>query len=201
MMLICLDVEGVLLPELWIEIAEATGIDALRRTTRDEPDFDALMRHRVRVLNEKRVGYRDLTEIARRVEPLPGARHFLDDLRTSWPCTLVSDSFYEFLMPLAPKLGLPTIFCHHLTVDADGCLTGWRPRLENQKPKVVRSFQTLGFTVAAAGDSFNDLGMLEAADFSFFVNAPAHIRTRFPERLSCNGLGELLTSLRSIRTS
>ncbi|HVK95127.1 MAG TPA: bifunctional phosphoserine phosphatase/homoserine phosphotransferase ThrH [Noviherbaspirillum sp.] len=199
MMFICLDVEGVLLPEIWIKVAEATGLDALYLTTRDEPDFDALMRHRILTLHKHGVSYSDLAEIASKIDPLPGAKDFLDVIRSSWPCALVSDSFYEFLMPLAPKLGFPTIFCHHLLRDSDDRLSGWRPRLNNQKPAVVKGLQALGFTVAAAGDSFNDLGMLEAADFGFFVNAPPHISQKFPERRSCNGLDELLSAFHGIK--
>ncbi len=199
MMLICLDIEGVLLPELWVEISIETGIFALRKTTRDEPDFDKLMQFRINLLKENNVSCLDLVEIVRGTEPLSGAKGFLDELRSIWPCVLVSDSFYEFLQPISPKLGLPTIFCHNLSVDSNSYLTDWIPRLRNQKSKVVNCFKSLGFTVAAAGDSFNDLGMLDAAHFSFFVNAPSHIRSLNPTRLNVSDLSDLLEALRNIK--
>lgn len=199
MIFVCLDVEGVLLPELWIELAQATGIEALQRTTRDEADFTRLMQHRVETLRAHRLRYHDLQDIVLRSEPLPGARAFLDELRGEWPVALVSDSFYQFLGPLSPKLGLPTIFCHDLIIGADGYLQGWRPRLDNQKPKVVAAMQALGFTVLAAGDSFNDLGMLEQADFGAFIHAPDPIRNCFPARSSYHSLPDLLDGFRKFQ--
>ncbi|QKJ68285.1 bifunctional phosphoserine phosphatase/homoserine phosphotransferase ThrH (plasmid) [Deefgea piscis] len=197
MIFVCLDVEGVLLPEVWIEIAQATGVDELKLTTRDEPDFSLLMQHRIQTLRSRKIAYHDLKEIVCSVEPLSGAREFLDELRSSWPVALVSDSFYEFLGPLAPKLGLPSIFCHNLTVGDDGYLSGWKARLDDQKPKVVAAMQSLGFTVLAAGDSFNDLGMLEKADFGAFINAPEHIRQRFPNRESYDNLRDLKSAFQA----
>jgi phosphoserine/homoserine phosphotransferase len=181
----CLDVEGVLLPEIWPAIADETGIAALRRTTRDEPDYDALMAMRIAALVEANVRFDDLVACAARIEPLPGASAFLAALRRRYQVALISDSYYEFLQPLGAKLGAPSIFCHRLLRGVDGSIQGWRPRLANQKPKCVRAFQTLGFEVFAAGDSFNDLAMLDAADHAAFVHAPDHVRILRPNLAAC----------------
>ncbi|WP_180970515.1 bifunctional phosphoserine phosphatase/homoserine phosphotransferase ThrH [Burkholderia sp. WAC0059] len=195
---ICLDVEGVLLPEIWIRIASVTDIAGLSLTTRDEPDFNALMLRRCELLRQHDVSYTDILRIVREVEPLPGAVAFLSEVRRRWPCALISDSFYEFLLPLAPKLGLPTVFCHNLIIGDDGRLTGWRPRLVDQKPQVVRSLQALGFTVIAAGDSYNDLGMLRQAEHGFLVNAPPAIREAAGIGTCCAGLEELLDEIQKV---
>lgn len=194
---VCLDVEGVLLPELWISIAAATGVSDLSLTTRDVPDFDALMRHRCELLDAHAITYVDILSIVKRNEPLSGALEFLAEVRRKWPCALISDSFYEFLLPLAAKLGLPTIFSHNLVVEK-GRVTGWRPRLNNQKPQVVRALQELGFTVFAAGDSFNDLGMIEQANHGFLVNPPHNVRAVAPSVPVCNTLEELLERFRGV---
>lgn len=185
MKMVCLDVEGVLLPEIWQELARATGLAALARTTRDEPDYGKLMAGRIAVLKEARVGHAEIMAIAANVEPLPGARAFLDRIRRFYQVALISDSFVEFLMPLAPKLGWPSFYCHNLLCGAVGEVAGWRPRLRDQKPKCVRAFQSLGFRVFAAGDSFNDLDMLRAADGAAFVHAPDSIAALISELPRC----------------
>ncbi|MFC5473751.1 bifunctional phosphoserine phosphatase/homoserine phosphotransferase ThrH [Paraherbaspirillum soli] len=195
MMMICLDVEGVLLPELWLCIAEATGISDLKRTTRDEPDFDALMRDRIAILRHHGIRYRDLLPIINAQSPLPGAAEFLASLRQRFQVSLVSDSFYEFLMPLSPKLGYPTIFCHHLQVSDEGWIVEWQARLRDQKPKVVNAFKQQGFLVVAAGDSYNDLGMLQAADAGFFIHAPDRVTSQHPERRRCHSHTELFEAI------
>ncbi|MCA3582392.1 MAG: bifunctional phosphoserine phosphatase/homoserine phosphotransferase ThrH [Methylocystis sp.] len=181
----CLDVEGVLLPEIWKELARATGLPALARTTRDEPDYGLLMAARIAVLKEAGIGHADIMAIAAGVEPLPGARAFLDRIRRKYQVSLVSDSFSEFLMPLASKLGWPPFYCHNLLRGTNGEVAGWRPRLPDQKPKCVRAFQSLGFLVFAAGDSFNDLGMLRAADGAAFIHAPESIAALIPDLPRC----------------
>ncbi|MDO5622904.1 MAG: bifunctional phosphoserine phosphatase/homoserine phosphotransferase ThrH [Paracoccus sp. (in: a-proteobacteria)] len=185
MKMVCLDVEGVLLPEIWQELARATGLVALARTTRDEPDYGKLMAGRIAALNKSGVGHADIMAIAANVEPLPGARAFLNRIRQSYQVALVSDSFAEFLMPLAPKLGWPSLYCHNLLCGDAGEVAGWRPRLPDQKPKCVRAFQSLGFRVFAAGDSFNDLGMLRSADGAAFIHAPDSIAALIPELPRC----------------
>ncbi|WP_231753083.1 bifunctional phosphoserine phosphatase/homoserine phosphotransferase ThrH [Burkholderia sp. TSV86] len=194
-MLVCLDIEGTLLPELWGEIAEATGIAALRITTRDEPDYHALMAARIRSLNEHGLSIGRLVSIVREVELLPGAREFLDEVRAHWPTLLVSDSYRDFLGPLAAKLGCAPAICHRLTFDAAGRVTGWAARLDDQKPKVVRAMQDLGYSVFAAGDSFNDIGMLKAADAARFINVPESIAAAHPEIGVCRDYHELFDAM------
>lgn len=192
MLMICLDVEGVLLPELWQSISEVCGLENLKKTTRDEPNYQKLMSMRIQELRRARVSYSDVIEIVRKVEPLPGALEFLHQLRSRFQVSLISDSFYEFLQPLSTKLAYPTIYCHHLTPGPDGFIEDWQPRLVDQKPQCVRAFQSLNFRVFAAGDSFNDLGMLRAADYAAFIDAPQHISKLNPHIKMCSDYSELL---------
>lgn len=185
MRMVCLDVEGVLFPEIWQAIADETCIEALKRTTRDEPDYALLMAQRLAALKVANISYQALVSVAEKIEPLPGAREFLDRLRAKYQVALISDSYYEFLQPLSAKIGRPAIYCHRLFADSDGTVGGWKPRLHDQKPKCVRAFQALGFEVFAAGDSHNDLGMLAAADHAALVHAPAHICEMHPELTHC----------------
>ena len=164
MHLVCLDLEGVLLPEFWIAVAERTGIPELRRTTRDEPDYDVLMRCRLKILDQHGLTLPAIHEAIRDLEPLPGAVEFTQWLKGAAPFIILSDTFLQFAAPLMAKLGSPTLFCHELEVDADGRITGYKLRQKDQKKKAVESLRALNFNVIAAGDSFNDLAMLRAAD-------------------------------------
>ena len=178
--IVCLDMEGVLTPEIWIEFAELTGIPALRATTRDIPDYDKLMRQRLRLLDEHRLGLTDVRKVVDAMRPLDGAEAFLARLRERYQVVVLSDTFYEFAGPLMRRLGWPTLFCHHLETDAAGRVCGYRIRIKDHKRQAVRSFKALNFRVAAAGDSYNDTGMLQEADAGFFYRAPANVVAEFP---------------------
>lgn len=178
--IVTLDVEGVLLPEIWIAVADRTGIEGLRRTTRDEPDYDVLMRYRLDLLAEHDLTLSTITDVIGGLSPLDGAVEFLDDLRRATQVILLSDTFAEFARPLMAQLNWPTIFCHNLVIDADR-IVGYRLRLTDQKRKSVEAFQALGYRVAAAGDSYNDTTMLLAADAGFLFHAPQRVRDEFPQ--------------------
>ena len=175
-----LDVEGVLTPEVWIAVAERTGIDFLRRTTRDEPDYDVLMAGRLAALDEAGVPMSTIMDVVDGLEPLPGARSFLDDLRSRVAVVLLSDTFEQFGRPLMAQLGAPLLLCHTLVVDADR-IVGYRLRLDDQKARAVEAFQSLNYRVAAAGDSYNDLTMLAAADAGILFRAPDNVRAENPQ--------------------
>jgi phosphoserine/homoserine phosphotransferase len=178
--LVALDVEGVLVPEIWIAVAERTGIAELRRTTRDEPDYDVLMQYRLDLLARHGIGLAAITKVIGELAPLPGAVDFLDGLRERSPVVLLSDTFAEFAGPLMAQLGRPTIFCHNLVVDDDR-IVGYRLRRPDQKRHAVEAFRSMGYRVLAAGDSYNDTTMLLAADAGFLFHAPERVRTEFPE--------------------
>jgi phosphoserine/homoserine phosphotransferase len=177
----CLDLEGVLVPEVWIHVAESTGIAALRRTTRDEPDYDKLMRSRLAILAEHGLGLREIQEVIGRMRPLPGALEFLDWLRERHPVVILSDTFYEFAQPLMRQLGWPTLFCHRLSVDGGGRIVDYRLRLPDQKRLSVRALRELAFGVIAAGDSYNDTAMLAEADAGILFRPPDNVRREFPQ--------------------
>lgn len=181
MKLVCLDLEGVLVPEIWINVAERTGVEALCRTTRDEPDYDALMRFRLDVLGEHRLGLRDIQDTIGTMDPLEGAREFLDRLRERHQVVILSDTFYEFADPLMAKLGRPTLFCHRIETDAADRIVDYHIRLEDQKRRAVEAFRKLSFTVLAAGDSYNDTSMLGAADAGILFRPPANVIEEFPQ--------------------
>ena len=164
MVIVCLDLEGVLVPEIWVNVAERTGIEALRRTTRDEPDYDKLMRARLEILDQHGLGIREIVEVIGGLEPLDGASRFLDELRERFQVLILSDTFYPFAGPLMRKLGFPTLFCHDLEIDAQGRIRNYRLRMPDQKRAAVRSLRELLFPVVAAGDSYNDTTMLSEAD-------------------------------------
>jgi phosphoserine/homoserine phosphotransferase len=187
----CLDLEGVLTPEFWIAFAEHTGIDRLRDTTRDEPDYDVLMRQRLRLLRENGYGLADVQQVIGRLEPLPGAMDFLRWLRERFQTIIVSDTFYEFAMPLIRQLEYPTLLCHRLEVDAQGVITGYRLRQKDAKREVVRGFQALNYRVIAAGDSYNDTTMLAQADVGFLFDPPANLLSEFPQFPVLRGFNEL----------
>lgn len=179
--IVCLDMEGVIAPEIWIELAERTGIEALRRTTRDEPDYDVLMRSRLDILDRNGLGIAALQPIIDEIEPLPGALAFLAALRENYQVVILSDTFYEFVGPLMAKMGHPTLFCHRLLVDGAGRVTGYRLRLDDHKRAAVKAFRALNFTVCAAGDSYNDTRMLGAADAGFLFRPPQNVIDEFPQ--------------------
>ncbi|MBT8138699.1 MAG: bifunctional phosphoserine phosphatase/homoserine phosphotransferase ThrH [Gammaproteobacteria bacterium] len=181
MELACLDLEGVLIPEIWIDFAERTGIDALRATTRDIPDYDVLMKQRLRLLDENGLKIQDIHKVIDDMSPLPGASEFLDWLRERFQVIILSDTFYEFSAPLMRQLGWPTLFCHKLEVDSAGRVVDYKLRQKNPKQKSVEAFQSLNYRVIAAGDSYNDTTMLGAAEEGILFHAPKNVIEEFPQ--------------------
>jgi phosphoserine / homoserine phosphotransferase len=179
--IICLDLEGVLVPEIWIAFADATGLPELRRTTRDEPDYDKLMRGRLAILDQHGFRLRDIQRVIDGMQPLTGAREFLDRLRASEQVILLSDTFAQFAGPLMRQLGYPTLLCNELITDQEDRVTGYRLRIQHGKRRAVEAFRSLGFEVRAAGDSFNDTGMLTAADRGVFFRCPETVAAQFPQ--------------------
>jgi phosphoserine/homoserine phosphotransferase len=195
MQVICLDLEGVLVPEIWIAFAERTGIAEFRRTTRDEPDYDKLMRWRLGLLREHGLKLADIQAVIAGMAPMEGAREFLDTLRSAFQVVILSDTFYEFADPLMRQLGRPTLFCHRLVVDEAGFVVDYRLRQPDQKRHAVNALKSLNFRVIAAGDSFNDTGMLGAADAGFFIHPPPAIAERFPQFPVCSSYAELQAAI------
>lgn len=189
--IVTLDLEGVLVPEVWIAVAERTGIDALRRTTRDEPDYDALMTGRLALLAEHGLTMSLVADVLAEIEPLPGARRFLDELRATTQVVILSDTFEQFAAALMPHLGMPTVLCHRLVVEDDR-IVGYRLRQPDQKRRAVEAFHALRYRVLAAGDSYNDTSMLSAADDGFLFRAPANVRAEFPQFAAVDDYDELL---------
>ena len=181
MQLVCLDLEGVLVPEIWIEFAERTGIPELRRTTRDEPDYDKLMKYRLDILAEKKLGLPDIQKVIAEMGPMPGAKAFLDALRQRFQVIILSDTFYEFAMPLMQQLGMPTLFCHKLEADGAGILVNYHLRMADQKREAVQRFKELNFKVIAAGDSYNDTAMLGEAHAGILFHPPENVIREFPQ--------------------
>jgi phosphoserine / homoserine phosphotransferase len=179
--MVCLDLEGVLVPEIWIAFAAETGIDALRATTRDVPDYDQLMTQRLGHLAAHDLKLADIESVIARLSPMPGARAFLDDLRASYQVIILSDTFYEFSKPLMRQLGWPTLFCHKLTIDAEDRVVGYQLRQKDPKRKSVEALKQLNYRIFAAGDSYNDTTMLAAADKGFLFRAPENVRREFPQ--------------------
>jgi len=194
-LVVCLDLEGVLVPEIWIAFAERTGIAEFRRTTRDEPDYDKLMRYRIGLLQEHGLKLPDVQRVIGAMQPLDGARAFLDDLRSRYQVLILSDTFYEFADPLMQQLGRPTLFCHRLSTDADGRIVDYRLRQPDQKRQAVNAMKGLNFRVIAAGDSYNDTGMLSAADAGFFIHPPESIAHQFPQFAVTRSFAELKAAL------
>jgi phosphoserine/homoserine phosphotransferase len=195
MHIVCLDLEGVLVPEIWIAFAERTGIKEFRRTTRDEPDYDKLMRFRLALLREHGLKLADIQAVIGGMAPIEGAREFLDDLRARYQVVILSDTFYEFAGPLMRQLGRPTLLCHRLDVDAEGFVSGYRLRQSDPKRHAVEALKSLNFRVIAAGDSFNDTGMLTAADAGFFIHTPPAIAAQFPQFPVHHGYAQLAESI------
>ena len=192
--IVTLDLEGVLVPEIWIAVAERTGIDALRRTTRDEPDYDVLMRYRLDILSEHGLTMPLIADVIAGLGPLPGAREFLDELRLRSQVVLLSDTFEQFARPLMVHLGMPTILCHRLAVDGDR-IVDYRLRQPDQKRRAVQAFQGLEYRVVAAGDSYNDTAMLTEADAGFLFHAPSNVIEEFPQFPALDDYDELLEAI------
>lgn len=191
MQLVCLDLEGVLVPEIWIEFAERTGIPELRRTTRDEPNYDTLMKYRLDILAGKKLGLPDIQEVIGSMGPMPGAREFLDALRERYQVVILSDTFQEFAKPLMKQLGWPTLFCHRLEADANGVLVDYHLRMPDQKREAVLRFKELNLTVVAAGDSYNDTAMLGEAHGGILFHPPENVVREFPQFPVTRTYGEL----------
>ena len=192
----CLDLEGVLVPEIWIQVAEKTRIKELRLTTREVPDYDALMRRRLKILKQHRIKLRDIQAVIAKINPLPNAKKFLDGLRRRDQTVILSDTYYEFAMPLMRKLDQPAIFCNWLKTDAKNYITDYILRQKNGKEEAVRGLKKIGFRVHAAGDSYNDIAMLKAADRGIWFNPPENIVKEFPKFKVAKNYDELLLSLR-----
>ena len=198
MNIVCLDLEGVLVPEIWIAFSEASGIPELRRTTRDEPDYDKLMRWRLGILKEHGLGLKDIQKTIGTIDPMPGAKEFLDTLRSETQTLILSDTFTQFASPLMKKLGWPTIFCNTLEVAPDGMVTGYRMRAAQSKLVSVKALQSIGFDTIAAGDSFNDLGMIQASKAGFLFRSTEQIKKDHPELPACETYEELLSLIRGV---
>ena len=196
MNIVCLDMEGVLVPEIWIAFAEASGIPELRRTTRDEPDYDKLMAWRLGILKEHGLGLREIQETIATIDPLPGARQFLDELRTLTQVIILSDTFEEFARPLMKKLGWPTIFCNALEVAPSGEITGYKMRCQQPKLTTVKALQSIGYETIASGDSYNDLGMIQASKAGFLFKSTEKIKADHPELPAYEEFDDLLRAIK-----
>ena len=196
--IVCLDLEGVLVPEIWIAFSEATGIPELKRTTRDEPDYDKLMNFRLNILKEHHLGLKEIQNTIAGIDPLPGAKEFLDKLRTLTQVLILSDTFTEFAKPLMEKLGWPTLFCNSLEVAPDGEITGYRMRIKNSKLTTVKALQSAGFETIAAGDSFNDLGMIKAGRTGFLFRSTAQIKKDNPDIPAFEEYDEFLAAIKGV---
>lgn len=192
----CLDLEGVLVPEIWIAFAEETGVPELKRTTRDEPDYGKLMDYRLDILRSHGLGLREIQETIARIDPMPGAKEFLDELRSLTQVIVISDTFTQFAQPLMQKLGWPAIFCNELEVADDGSISGFRMRCPESKLTTVRALQSCGFDTIAAGDSHNDLGMIRASKAGFLFKSPDSIKADNPDLPAFEEYGELLSAIR-----
>ena len=197
MYITCLDLEGVLVPEIWIAFSEASGIPELRRTTRDEPDYDKLMRWRLGILKEHGLGLREIQDVIATIDPLPGAKEFLDELRSITQAVILSDTFTQFAQPLMKKLGWPALFCNELVVAPSGEVTDFRLRCQQTKLSTVRAFQSVGYETIASGDSFNDLAMIQASKAGFLFRAPESIKAQYPDIPACEEYDELLKLIKS----
>lgn len=193
---VCLDLEGVLVPEIWIAFAEESGIPELKRTTRDEPDYDKLMHWRLGVLKEHGLGLKEIQETIAKIDPLPGAKEFLDELRATTQVIIISDTFTQFAGPLMKKLGYPTIFCNSLEVAPDGEITGFKMRCENSKLTTVKALQSIGYETIASGDSHNDLAMIQASKAGFLFRSTEQIKKDYPELPAFESYDDLLAAIK-----
>ena len=196
MYITCLDVEGVLVPEIWVAFAEESGIPELKKTTRDEPDYDKLMKWRLGVLKEHGLGLKEIQETIEKIQPLPGAKEFLDELRSFSQVILISDTFAEFASPLMEKLGRPTLFCNSLEVSGNGEITGYKMRVEQTKLTTVKALQSTGFETIASGDSYNDLGMIQASKAGFLFRSTDKIKAEYPHIPAYETYDELLGAIK-----
>ena len=196
MNIVCLDMEGVLVPEIWIEFSKVSGIPELKRTTRDEPDYDKLMRWRLGILREHGLGLKEIQNVISQIDPLPGAKEFLDELRSLTQVIIISDTFTQFATPLMEKLGWPTIFCNSLEVADDGEITGFKMRIENSKLTTVKAFQSIGYETIASGDSYNDLAMIQASKSGFLFRTTEKIREDYPQLPAFEEYADLLAAIK-----
>ena len=196
MNIVCLDLEGVLVPEIWVAFAEETGIPELKKTTRDEPDYDKLMKWRLGILKEHGLGLKEIQETIAKIDPMPGAKEFLDELRSMTQVIIISDTFTQFAAPLMKKLGWPTIFCNSLEVAENGEITGYRMRVENSKYSTVKALQSIGFETIASGDSHNDLGMIKASKSGFLFKSTEQIKKDNPELPAYETYDELMEAIK-----
>ena len=195
MNIVCLDLEGVLVPEIWIAFAEASGIPELKKTTRDEPDYDKLMKWRLGILKEHGLGLKEIQETIAKIDPIPGAKEFLDELRSITQVIIISDTFSQFAGPLMKKLGYPTIFCNSLEVADNGEITGFKMRVENSKYTTVKALQSIGFQTIASGDSHNDLAMIQASKAGFLFRSTEQIKKDYPELPAFESYDDLLHAI------
>lgn len=196
MNVVCLDMEGVLVPEIWVAFAEASGIPELKRTTRDEPDYDKLMNWRLQILKEHGLGLKEIQKTIEQIDPMQGAKEFLDELRSVTQVIILSDTFTQFAGPLIKKLGMPTIFCNTLEVAENGEITGFRMRIDNSKLSTVKALQSIGFETIASGDSFNDLGMIQASKAGFLFRTTEQIKKDYPQYPAFEEYSELLAAIK-----
>ena len=196
MNIVCLDLEGVLVPEIWVAFAEETGIPELKKTTRDEPDYDKLMKWRLGILKEHGLGLKEIQETIAKIDPMPGAKEFLDELRSMTQVIIISDTFTQFAAPLMKKLGWPTIFCNSLEVAENGEITGYRMRVENSKYSTVKALQSIGFETIASGDSHNDLGMIKASKAGFLFKSTEQIKKDNPELEASETYEQLMEAIK-----
>ncbi len=197
MNIVCLDMEGVLVPEIWIAFSEASGIPELRRTTRDEPDYNKLMNFRLGILKEHKLGLKEIQSTIAKIDPLPGAKEFLDELRSITQVLILSDTFEQFAMPLMKKLDYPTIFCNTLEVAPDGEITGFKMRCEKSKLTTVKALQSIGYETIASGDSFNDLAMIQASKAGFLFKSTEKIKADYPDIPAFEEFGDLLNAIKN----
>ncbi len=197
MNIVCLDLEGVLVPEIWIAFSEATGIPELKRTTRDEPDYDKLMNFRLNILKEHGLGLKEIQETIAKIDPIPGAKEFLDELRSITQVIIISDTFSQFAGPLMKKLGYPTIFCNELVVSDDGEITGFKMRCEQSKLTTVKALQSIGYDTIASGDSHNDLGMILASKAGFLFKSTDAIKAEYPQLPAYETYDELMAAIKA----
>ncbi len=198
MNIVCLDMEGVITPEIWIQFSKESGIPELKRTTRDEPDYDKLMKWRIGILKEHGLGLKEIQDTISRIEPLPGAKEFLDELRSITQVLILSDTFEQFAMPLMKKLGYPALFCNTLEVAENGEITGYKMRCEKSKLTTVKALQSVGFDTIAAGDSFNDLGMIQASKAGFLFRTTEQIKKDYPQYPAFEDYGEFLAAIKAV---
>lgn len=198
MNIVCLDLEGVLVPEIWIAFAQASGIPELKRTTRDEPDYNKLMNWRLSILKEHGLGLKEIQETIAKIDPIPGAKEFLDELRALTQVIIISDTFEQFATPLMKKLGWPTIMCNSLEVAEDGAITGFRMRCEKSKLTTVKALQSIGYETIASGDSFNDLGMIQASRAGFLFKSTEQIKKDYPQYPAYEEYDDLLAAIKAV---